>query len=82
MQANVKPPLSDEQFQKASDLLLTGGLDYVSSDESEDETDQKNTRHVRRLWFESPEMAQLKRIIDDHYPQTVTSKKQLTNTLR
>ncbi len=76
----TKPPLSEDQLQKAHDMVFIGDMDYVSSDESEDEADEKNTRLVRRLWFESPEMTEIKRVIDEHYIQ-VTPKKGLSKML-
>ncbi len=77
----VKPPLSSDQLHKANDMLLNGGLAYMSSDESEDECDEKNTRLVRRLSFESPEMTQIKRVIDEHYLQ-VADKRGLSKLKR
>ena len=79
LEAKVKPPLSSGQLEKANDMIKCG-LAYISSDESEDEGDGKNTRLVRRLRFESSEMADIKRIIDEHYCK-IASKKQLNNML-
>ncbi len=61
------PPLSTEQMAQAK-AMLEADITYMSSDESDTEKDDGygRVRKVRRLAWESKELAEIKGIVDSH----------------
>ncbi len=69
LEAATPPPLSDDQMTLAKEMLVTGGTDYMSSDESDNEDNVENRGthfKVRRLAWESVQMSDIKDIVDKH----------------
>ncbi len=69
LEAATPPPLSGDQMILAKEMLLSGGTEYMSSDESDDEDNVENRGtqfKVRRLAWESTQMSDIKDIVDKH----------------
>ena len=69
LEAATPPPLSDDQMVLAKEMLLSGGTEYMSSDESDNEDNLENRGthfKVRRLAWESTQMSDIKDIVDKH----------------
>ena len=75
IESDSPPPLTLEQMAQAKDMI-SAGTAYMSSDESdtEDGDGYNRVRKVRRLAWESKQMADIKDIVDRHGYQCANKK--------